>query len=101
VYDFPPAGESASGERVMENPRRLQLTADLPMLYDVLAFQLALAITCSEGLLVCAACNQPFVRASKPVPGRQVFCRSCGHRAAVRLWTRKRRALEKKEEKKR
>ncbi len=95
VYEFPSPGVSDSAEWVMQNPRRLQLTADLPMLYDVLAFQLALAITRSEGLFVCAACNQPFVRASRPEPGRRVFCRSCGRRAAMRFLMRKRRAREK------
>lgn len=81
-------------EEVMIEPRKLQLGAYCPMLFDVLAFQLAQTVTRSEGLYVCAGCNQPFFRAWHRTEGQRVFCRDCGTRASMRLYMREKRAKQ-------
>jgi DNA-directed RNA polymerase subunit RPC12/RpoP len=83
---------TAPQDAVIENPRRLQLLADCPMLFDVLAFQLARAVTRSEGLYICAGCNRPFFRTWRATKGQRVFCHECGRRAAMRLYMREKRA---------
>jgi DNA-directed RNA polymerase subunit RPC12/RpoP len=88
---FVPESPKNRGEAVMVKPRQLQLVANCPMLFDVLAFQLAQAITRSEGLYVCAGCNQPFFRNWRATKGHRVFCRDCGKRAAMRLYMREKR----------
>jgi hypothetical protein len=83
-------------EQVSALPRRLQLAADCPMLFDVLAFQLAQTVTRSEGLYVCDGCNQPFFRAWRASTGKRVFCRDCGKTVRMRDYMREKRAKLKR-----
>ena len=78
-------------QQVMADPRRLQMVADCPMLFDVLAFQLAQAVTRGEGLYICAGCNQPFFRNWRASKGQRVFCRDCGKTARMRIYMREKR----------
>ena len=97
MYDFPEQEwkEPSVASRVSYNPRRLQVVAHCPMLFDVLAFQLAQVVTQTDGPFICAACNKPFMRTRKPM-GERAFCRECGRRGAMRLLMRDRREQAKK-----
>jgi hypothetical protein len=97
MHDFPQEEwlQPNIARRLIENPRRLQLVAHTPMLFDVLAFQLAQVVTQSEGPLICAACNLPFTRVRKPRPGGRSFCSTCGHKGAMRILMRERRKRER------
>lgn len=99
MYDFPQQEwlELRPARRLIENPRRLQLVAHTPMLFDVLAFQLAQVVTQSDGPFICAACNLPFMRLRKPPSGQRVFCPKCGHLGAMRVLMRERRKRERGE----
>jgi hypothetical protein len=91
---------SERGRLLAATPRSIQLTADCPMLFDVLAFQLGQAVTRSEGLYLCTACNQPFFRAWCPTQGQQVFCRECGKTARMRLYMQRKRSKSRHSERK-
>src|SRR5208282_2007986 len=55
-------------------------------LYGVLAAQLAMAVTLSRTVYVCAECGKLFTPepSHRPRTGRRAFCRQCGRLAAVR-----------------
>lgn len=80
-------------ESLVTDARKLQLGAYCPMLFDVLALQLAQAVTRGEGLYRCAACSTPFFRAWR-AGGHRVFCKDCGRRGAMRLFMRDKRAKQ-------
>lgn len=68
-------------------------------LYGVLAAQLAMAITLSRQLYVCAECGRLFTPdpIHRPRTGRRAFCLQCGRPAAVRHAMRDMRRQKKTE----
>ena len=49
-------------------------------LFGVLAYQLALAVSSTDGLAICSACSGTYIPTRRPTLGRRTYCPSCRKR---------------------
>ena len=89
----------AESDKVKEQwPSGLEVQIDhRGFLINILAAQIWMAATATDGMMTCAACARPFFAgpAKRPRTGRRAFCEDCGHKAAARFAARDYRARQK------
>ena len=79
-----------------------QLVVDTDGIFGEIAYQLALAVSQSRGLVCCSECATPYVPDRLPNPGQDHYCKTCGtlaaRRAASKRYRDKRRRAQISEE---